>query len=516
MGKYLMALDAGIGGGRCLIADTAGNEVARTYEEWSYHYPPDIPGAVEFDAGEFWAIMCRVVRRALNESHIPPQEIAALSATCMREGFLLLDAAGEALYAAPPFDGRARQYNERLAAERGAEIHATTGHWPAYLHGIGRLLWLKEQRPRLWERVRYLLQINEWLLHRLSGERTGEPSNACALVLVDVRQRDWAWELIDSLGLPREIFPPMRPAGERLGVVTRQAAEATGLAEGTPVIVGGADSQCGLIGTGAVRPGQITAVAGTTTPILMVTPAAALDPEMRTWTRCHTVPDTWCLESNAGVTGIVYRWLRNSVCELETALQDKVGIDAYDLMNRRAAASPIGARGMTLIGSSLMDARHIERLFLPATFFGLDTMRPELAGEPEMIRAALESICYAVRGNCEALENVSGLKVEALRMCGGQTRSKLWVQMQADVMGVPVLVSKHEEATGLGTIICAGVGSGMCSSFAEAADQITRYTAIRARSGGARPVSTLLRALAGALRLAHDRARRAPGSAVDS
>ena len=481
MGKYLMALDAGIGGGRCLITDTRGNEVARTYEEWQYHYPPDIPGAVEFDAKEFWALMCRVIRRALNEGNVPPAEIGALSATCMREGFLLLDAMGEALYAAPPFDGRARDYNDRLAEERGKDIYETTGHWPAYLHAIGRLLWLKEQRPRLWEQAKYLLQINEWLLYRLSGERTGEPSNGCALVLLDVRQRDWAWELIDSLGLPREIFPPMRSAGERLGEVTRGASEQTGLKAGTPVIVGGADSQCGLVGTGSVSAGQITAVAGTTTPILMVIPGVALDPQIRTWTRCHTVPDTWCIESNAGMTGIVYRWLRDAVCELEEAIQDKVGVDAYELMNRRAATVPPGARGVTIVGSCLMDARHIERVFLPATVFGLDTMRPERAGKPEVIRAALESVCFAVRANCEVLEDVSGLKVEALRMCGGQTRSELWMQMQADILGVPVLVAPFDEATALGTIICAGVGSGVYESFPEAAELITHFTSVEPR-----------------------------------
>jgi autoinducer 2 (AI-2) kinase len=215
----------------------------------------------------------------------------------------------------------------------------------------------------------------------------------------------------------------------------------------------------------------------------MVTPEAIIDPKVRTWTRCHTVPHTWCLEANAGVTGIVYRWLRNAVCELEKATQDRVGVDAdaYELMNHRAAAVPIGARGVTLIGSSLMDARNIEWLFLPATFFGLDTMRPERAGKPEMIRAALESVCYAVRANCEVLEEVSGLKVEALRICGGQTRSKLWTQMQADILGVPVLVSTFEEATALGTIICAGVGSGLYGSIPQAADQITHFTTVEPR-----------------------------------
>ena len=478
MGKYLMALDAGTGGGRCLITDTQGNEVGLAYEEWRYHYPTDIPGAVEFDAKEFWAVMCRVIRRALSEGNIPPAEIGALSATCMREGFLLLDAAGQALYAAPPIDARAREYNAHLAEERGEEIYDTTGHWPGYCHAIGRLLWLKEQRPRLWERAKYLLQINEWLLYRLSGEPTGEPSNGCALVLLDIRRRDWAWELIDSLGLPREISPPMRSAGERLGKVTREAAAETGLKAGTPVIVGGADSQCGLVGTGTVLPGQITAVAGTTTPILMVTSGVALDPQIRTWTRCHTVPDTWCIESNAELTGTVYRWLRDAVCELEKATQDKVGIDAYELMNRRAANVPPGARGITLICSSVMDARRMESVFLGATIFGLDTLRPERAGKPEIIRATLESVCYAVRANCEVLEEVSGLKVEALRICGGQTRSKLWVQMQADILGVPLLVSRSEEATALGTIICAGVGSGAYNSFPEAAELVTHFTTI--------------------------------------
>jgi autoinducer 2 (AI-2) kinase len=481
MTKYLMALDAGTGSGRCVITDTRGRQVARSSEEWHYDYPPDIPHAVQFDANEYWAVLCRVIRRALHESPVAPEDIIAVSATCMREGFLLLDANGAALYAGPPHDERGWEYNGKLAEERGREIFELTGHWPAANFGIGRLVWFKEKAPRLFERSKYLLQINEWVLYRLSGERTGEPSNGCAMALFDIRTRDWAWQLIDSLGLPREIFPPVRTAGTKLGEVTRRAAEETGLKAGTPVVVGGADGQCGLVGTGSTSPGQITAVAGTSTPILIVTSGPVFDPEMRTWTRCHTPPDTWCLEANSGVTGNAYRWARDTLCDLENAVEAQIGVTAYELMGRQAAAVPPGAYGVAVVIPRVMDGRINDNAIWPGVVFGLDALRPERTGKAAIIRAFLESVCFALRANCELLEAVSGLEVQALRICGGQTRSPFWMQMEADILGKPVLVSDADEATAVGTAICAAVGAGVYGSFAEAVSHMTRFTPVEPR-----------------------------------
>jgi autoinducer 2 (AI-2) kinase len=478
MGRYLMALDAGIGGGRCVVFDTQGQYICSNYREWSYNRPEKIPGAVEFEAADFWQMMCDVTRQTLAELPGGAAEIAAISATCMREGFVLLDQAGQEIYAAPSFDERGRPYNAALGQEMGEQIYETTGHWPASLHAPGRIMCLQEREPERWARAKSLLMIGDWLLYRLTGEKAGEPSNLCSTVLLDAHRRDWADDILQRINLPHPMLPPIRNAGELLGQVSAKAAAETGLRAGTPVVIGGGDSQIGLIGTGATRPGRVTAVAGTTTPILLVIDRAAIDPQMRPWTRCHAAPGLWCLEANAGMTGIVYRWVRDALCELEKATGEKVGLDPYVLMNERAARVPVGANGVVVMASSRMNAKRIDRLFAPGGIMGLDPMQPARTRLDEIIRATMENICYAVRANIELFEQVSGERVTEMRLCGGQARSQFWVQMQADILGIPVLVSKNEEATALGAAVCAGVGVGIFSDLDAGGEVVSAFTPI--------------------------------------
>jgi len=483
MGRYLMALDAGIGGGRCVIFDTQGKSVCSNYREWTYNRPADVPGGVEFEAEEFWGILTDVTRRTLAELPGGAKEIAAISATCMREGFVLLDQAGEEIYSAPSFDDRGKAFNAALGEEMGEQIYQTTGHWPASLHAPGRILWLQANRPKLWEQATGFLMVGDWMLYRLTGEKAGEPSNLCSTVLIDAQRRNWADIMLERLNLPPDILPPIRNGGELLGKVSARAAEETGLCEGTPVVIGGGDSQCGLVGTGVTHAGRVTAVAGTTTPILLAVDRPFIDPEMYLWTRCHVVPNLWCLEANAGMTGMVYRWVRDTFCELEKIAGARAGIDPYILMNKRAAQAPVGANGVVVMCSSRMNARRIDRLFAPGGIMGLDPMNPGKTGLNEIIRATMENICYSVRANIELFERVSGSKVEELRMCGGQTRSDFWMQMQADILGIPVLIASNEEATALGAAICAGVGTGVFSDFDEGGEAVSSFTTVQPEPG---------------------------------
>ena len=119
MGRYLMALDAGIGGGRCVVFDTQGNYVCSNYQEWTYHRPADVPGGIEFEAQDFWDILTDVTRKTLAELPGGAKEITAISATCMREGFVLLDEDGKELHAAPSPDDRGKPFNAMLGQEMG-------------------------------------------------------------------------------------------------------------------------------------------------------------------------------------------------------------------------------------------------------------------------------------------------------------------------------------------------------------------------------------------------------------
>ncbi|MCA9879934.1 MAG: hypothetical protein KC442_19200, partial [Thermomicrobiales bacterium] len=352
-GPLLMALDAGIGGGRCLIFTTGGDLVARGYQEWVGTHEPETPGAISFDPDAYWAALVSATRGALASSEIDPGRIAAISTTCQREGFVLLDAAGEVLYAGPSADGRGYAENAALKAQYGALLYAITGHQPESIHAPGRLRWLRQHRPEVYARIDRLLMINDWMLYRLGASWLGEPSNACSTTLFDVRHGTWSDQAISLAELPRRIFPPIVSGGTPAGELAPAVATELGLPPGIPLVVGGGDGQCGMAGAGAVHVGDVAAIAGTTTPILMHLDAPVFDPKMRTWTRAGLMPGTWGLEANAGITGLAFRWLRNLILGNATEA-------AFPEMEALARGVPPGAKGVRVdLGARPMGSRPV-------------------------------------------------------------------------------------------------------------------------------------------------------------
>src|SRR5262249_19169333 len=143
-----------------------------------------------------------------------------------------------------------------------------TGHSPPYIFPLARLLWYRKHRDI--NRVATLFMLNDWIAFLLSGARVVEESNACESMLFDVTARAWSAEIVDAVGLPPAILPPVCTAGTPIGRVTARAAGATGIPEGTPVFAGGADTESALLGGGVVEPGATSAILGTTTPVQRV------------------------------------------------------------------------------------------------------------------------------------------------------------------------------------------------------------------------------------------------------
>ncbi len=467
--EYLMALDAGSGAGRCFLVSLDGKHAVSAYREWGYSQPAGAgPLAWEFDPAAFWKTLASAAREAPERASIRPSQVVAVSSTSQREGMVLLDRAGCEVYAGPNRDFRAIEEGQRIAEDHASDIYRRTGHYPNALFAPARLLWQKAHAPEVYARAACLLMINDWVLFRLSGERACEPTNASETCLYDLHTGRWALDLVGTLGLEPSLLPPILPAGSRLGAVSVEAAGETGLVAGTPVAVGGADTQCGLLGSGAIAEGDVAAVAGTTTPVQLVTAAPAIDPQERLWTGAHVVPGTFVLESNADYTGSVYQWYRDAFGAAEEASAAGGGESAYEIMNHWAEAAGPGAGGVrSFIGVSVMDAKG---LFEPLNVVtGLAPWPGALPSRKLLARAILESLAYAVRANAAQIEAVSGRAPRALGVCGGLAKSRLYLEVLANVMGVPVRAPRYKEASAVGAAICAGTGVGAYGSLAEGA-----------------------------------------------
>ncbi|HYC22948.1 MAG TPA: FGGY-family carbohydrate kinase [Candidatus Bathyarchaeia archaeon] len=466
---YFAALDYGTGGAKCAIFDAGGRCCAVAREPWTYsHAPFELEGinrGYAFDPQAFWAAMSRCARAALSESGLAPGAVKGIATTAQRLGAVFLDAQGREIYAGPNMDGRgfagALEIMDKVDMQRAIRI---SGHWPPFIFSLARLIWFRNDPAHA--RVAHVLTLNDWLSYRLSGALSSEPSNACESLLLDVSRRDWSREILDLFEVDEHLLPPVVEPGTQIGKVSPEAAEATGFAAGTPVFAGGGDTQCALLGSDVVQVGAAGAVLGTTTPVMVVTQQPEFDLTGKLWTGCHVLPERWTFESNAGDTGIAYEWLVGIL-----------GLDGNDSLRRAeelvATLPPEPQSALTFAGPQLFDLVNFNpgRPLAILYRYPLFTERPTRA---TFLRAFMENVACAIRGNLEQLESARGTPASTLTLSGGMTRSPGLRASFARILRTPLLISEEPNATALGAAVLAASGLGTYDSVATAAAAMVR------------------------------------------
>jgi autoinducer 2 (AI-2) kinase len=445
-----MGLDLGGGGARCLLLPEGGGEPILAARSWSA-----LGGAgVDVDLDAVFARVAEAARAALAAAG-GAVEVAGIAVTAVRFGAVVLDRAGRPLLAASNRDARAALEALALAAEAGAELQRRTGHWPLPIGVASKLRALaKDGRLAAAEAV---LSLDGWLAWRLCGERASDLSQAGATGLWNPAEGAWDEQALARCSASAALLPPVREAGTRLGGLRADAAEALGLPAGTPVAVGGGDTQCALLGMGVLEPGAAGAVCGTTLPIQQVLAAPRTD--VRCWLEPHLVAGRFVLESNAGTAGEALDWLGRL---LFAGAPD----GAARLLAEAGEVAP-GAGGLlSAFGAQLFDARAL-------TFPNGDLALSHLVGTADesrarVARAAAEGAAYGVRANWEQLREAARER-GSLRVGAGLSRSRVFAQLLADVLGEPVEVAACPEASALGAALCAGVGAGLWRSLPDAA-----------------------------------------------
>ncbi len=474
MAKYLMAVDAGTGSVRAVIFDLAGNQVGCVQEEWTHLEDPRWPGSMDFDWKKNWALASGCVRGVLKETGIAPGDIAAVSTTCMREGILLYDGAGNEIWACANVDARSDAQVGQLKAldpQLEKEVYLRSGQTYA-LGALPRLLWVKDNMPEIYAKAAHLGMFNDWLIYKLTGKLAVEPSNGSTTGIMDLQSRDWLPEIAQKCGLRADIFPPVVECSTNYATVSAKGAADTGLLEGTPVVVGGGDCQLGTIGVGAVCANQAAVFGGSFWQYEFNTDSGKTDPDCRVRVNCHAVPGLWQYEALAFKPGLVMRWFRDGFCQKELAEARATGQDCYDLMNEVAKDIPAGCYGMQCCFSDTMNFINWKHASPTFTNFLLE---PEKFNRYTFYRAILENTAILVRSHIELVREATGHEPDELIFAGGASKSALWSQIVADVTGKPVKVPVVKEATALGAAILAGVGVGIWPSVEAAAAATVKW-----------------------------------------
>lgn len=457
--QAVLAIDVGTGSARALAFDERGALLAQAAREWSHAAVPGHPGGRVFDTAGGWQDVATVINQVI--AQLPGVSIAAVAASSMREGFVLYDAHGSEIWACPNTDGRARAEADELVAEGVAdEIYRRGGDWVS-ITAPARLRWIARHQPEVLSNATHFGMLSDWVTTRLTGGFTTEPTCGSSSALFDLADRTWSDTLAEAVGISSRMLPEVVECGTVVGTVTAEAAAATGLPKGTPVVAGGADTQLALHGIDA-GPGTPTIVAGTFWQTAAVVDSPLIDPKRRLRTLCHVDPNQWMIEGIGFLSGLAMRWFRDAMCPDTAEIAKQQGISRFDVMEEWASQVPPGSHGVIAALSDIMqaDAWH----HAAPTFTGFDINQPALSSRGAFIRAIEEAAAIVAAGHLEILREVSeGAATAAgqVTFTGGSSAGTLWPQIIAGVTRLDTRVTPAPEATAYGAARLAASGVGL-------------------------------------------------------
>ena len=472
--QYFMTIDAGTGSGRAVIFDAKGHQVSIGQQEWTHLSELGVPNSMGFDYRTNWKLLSGCIQKAIANAGVKKEQIAAVTATSMREGILLYDNDGNELFGVANVDARAdKEVAELNQAYPNAErkFYEQSGQTFA-LGALPRLLWVKKNRPKIYDKTASINMISDWVLTKLSGVIATDPSNGGTSGVFSLESRQWVPQMAKEMGLKDDIFPPVYEPGAIIGEVTQKAADETGLLAGTPVIMGGGDVQLGSAGLGVVKPNQVAVLGGTFWQQLVNMPTAKIDPDMDIRINPHVIPGISQAEGITFFSGLVMRWFRDALAQDEKMAAEKQGIDAYTLLEKMAKDVPVGSHGILPIFSDVM---HYGKWYHAAPSFLNLSLDPEKSSKAALFRSLEENAAIVSMLNLEAIFKFTGVTADTITFAGGASKGTLWSQILADVTGKQIKIPNVNEATALGGAFAAGVGVGEYSSIEEAATSLVQW-----------------------------------------
>ena len=457
--KYVLALDQGTTSSRAIVFDHAGSIVTVAQKEFPQLFPK--PGWVEHDPREIWSSQAGVAEEALAKAGVAARDVAAIGITNQRETTLVWDRESGAPVgnAIVWQDRRTAPMCDRLKARKlDRVIRRKTGLVvDAYFSGT-KVQWLLENVKGARARARAgelaFGTVDSWLVWNLTGGRVHvtDASNASRTMLYDIAKGDWDDELLKIFGVPRSMLPEVRSSSEVYGETTLFGAA-------IPIAGIAGDQQAALFGQACTKPGMAKNTYGTGCFMLMNTGTKRIASKNNLLTTvAWRIGDRteYALEGSIFIAGAVVQWLRDGMQFFRSAPE----IEAL-------AASVADTGGVYLVPAFAgLGAPHWDQ-YARGTIVGLTrgTTKAHIA------RAALESIALQTMDVLSAMEADSGITLKQLRVDGGASANNLLMQLQADVLGVPVVRPRVAETTALGAAYLAGLAVGFWKSQAEIARQ---------------------------------------------
>ena len=462
---YLAGIDLGSTSIKAIIYDLSGNAVASASRPTERFNPyPEHPDWAIWKPEQIWGGVCESLKEAVEQID-DPGNVKGVAVTGMGMDGVPIGKDGKWLYPfiswhCPRTEPQHKWWMENIGPEKQFEVG---GNQIWVFNTALRLLWMAENEPEILAKTDKWLLIEDFVNFMLCGEYGTDHSMASTTLLFDQRKRVWSDEMIEKSGIDRRLLCDPQPSGTPLGKVHGEAAAVTGLAEGTPVVMGGHDYCCGTLPVGAFEPGVVLDVTGTWEIVVTALPEPVLTPEVRQMgipVHSHVAsPEMWSIMA-AAVAADMLEWFRK-----------EYGGDAdWDELMKLAEASPPGANGVMFLPH--MSGSHcpvVDHQSMGA-FVGLRN----ITTKGDMLRAIIEGLNYQFVQIVGGLGQSLKVTPEKFVATGGATKNEFWMQNKADMIGKPIEASEVEEATPLGAAILAGIGVGLYKDVQDAYQQVRK------------------------------------------
>ncbi len=466
---YYLGVDSSTTATKALLMDGGGSVVAVGRSDYGFETPR--PLWSEQSPHLWWEATVDAINSALGTAGIDGGAVGAVGLTGQMHGLVLLDGAGEVLRPSILWNDQRTQaecdeIRDRIGRRR---LINTTGNDALTGFTAPKILWVRNNEPDVFDRVAHILLPKDYVRYRLTGGIAVDRAGASGTLLFDLAERNWSPEVIEALDIPASVLPPTHEGPDVTGVVTGEAALATGLRPGTPVVAGGGDQAANGVGVGAITPGVVAMSLGTSGVVFTATDRPVIEPEGRLHAFCHAIPDTWHLMGVMLSAAGSFRWFKDALAP------DR------DFSALEAAASVVAPASNGLVFLPYLSGErtpHPDPMARGA-FVGL-TVRHDLG---HLARAVMEGVAFGLRDSVELMAN--DIDLGEVRVSGGGAASELWLRIISDVLDRPVRVVGTAESAAHGAAMLAATGVGAFGSVREACESSVEIGEVIEPSGHA-------------------------------
>ncbi len=459
---YWLGIDIGTGGSRALLVEEGG-KVAGDFTAPHEDMRMERPLWAEQRPENWWEAAQAAIRGVLAEKKATGADIAGIGLSGQMHGLVILDENNEVIRPALIWcDQRSQLQVDWINQTVGKEnVLAFTANPVLTGFTLPKLLWVRDNEPKNFARVRKMLLPKDYVRFKLTGGYATEVSDASGTALFDVVTRQWSSEMVEGVKLDPEILPAVYESSDVTGEISEEAAAATGLRPGTPVAGGGGDQAASAVGNGIVEPGIVSCTLGTSGVVFAHMERPLYDRHGRVHTFCHAVRGKWHVMGVTQGAGLSLQWFRNQFAPGTS----------YDALTSEAATAPAGAHGLFWL-PYLMGERTPH---LDATARGGWIGVTAKHSRADLLRALLEGVSYSQKDCLDVIEQM-GVPVELVRASGGGGRSPLWRQLLADVFGKKVATLETQEGSAYGAALLAMTATGAFASVPDACRAAIRET----------------------------------------